>query len=851
MYKLRQYQEDAITAIKHDWSTGMTRTLLVLPTGCHDLSQGVLMADGSMKNVSEVEVGNNLVGDNGHPVQVLKIHKGKKQMYEIVPVKGKPFIVTEDHMLSLVQTNTNRNPKYPSQNKGGEIKDVTVKEYLTWAKWKKHTHKLYRAKEVFFTNQHQDFFIPPYMMGVLLGDGSLKGDIRITTANAEVKQEIDDFCSKHGYDYITRAAGQATTYHLRTKQLGVNGSDLHREIVSLGLRDKVCHNKFVPSVYKTACTEDRLEILAGLMDTDGSLTVNGYDYISKSKSLALDIAFICRSVGLAAYVSECFKSSQNRTKGLYYRVSISGECSKIPVRIGYKKCTARSQKKDVLRTGFTVKKLDVREYIGFTVSGNNRYLLDDFTVTHNCGKTVVFNTLAKEKSNQGNVLILAHREELMQQACDKYDGETGWIKANDTTIRPVTVGSVQTMSNREYPSELFKYIIVDEAHHAVSDSYQKLLQQFPNAYVLGCTATADRGDKRTLATYFDNIAYDYPLKQAVQEGYLSPIVARTVPLEIDMSEVKVSVGDFELTSIAQMLTPYLPKIADSIKEYAADRKTIVFMPLVKIAQEFRDILIDKGIDAREVNGNSTDRKEVLEWFHEAGKGSVLVNSMLLTEGYDEPSIDCVVVLRPTKVRGLYQQMVGRGTRTCDGKKDLLLLDFLWLCQRHNLCRPASLVCENEDDVKHVVKQTTANEIDLFGAVADAEEARRNALAEALRKQARKKERLVDPLTLFDVLDDMALADYSPSFAWEMEDATDKQINLLHNFGIDGEGLTKGYASLVLDKVLGRSNKKMATVKQIKLLKKFRYNPTNWTYDQASAKITALSRVGWCRWKLRD
>jgi len=467
------------------------------------------------------------------------------------------------------------------------------------------------------------------------------------------------------------------------------------------------------------------------------------------------------------------------------------------------------------------------------------------------GKTVVFNSLAKEKSNQGNVLILAHREELMQQACDKYDGTTGWIKANNTTIRPVTVGSIQTMSGRAYPSELFKYIIVDEAHHAVSDSYQKLLQQFPDAYVLGCTASPDRGDKRSLATYFDNIAYDYPLKKAVQEGYLSPIVARTVPLEIDMSEVKVSVGDFELTSIAKMLNPYLPKIAEAIKEYAADRKTIVFMPLIHIAQEFRDILVDMGIDAKEINGNSPDRKEILEWFHNAGKGSVLVNSMLLTEGYDEPSIDCVVVLRPTKVRSLYQQMVGRGTRTSEGKKNLLLLDFLWLCQRHNLCRPASLVSENEEDVKHVVRQTTANEIDLFGAVADAEEARRNALAEALRKQARKKERLVDPLTLFDVLDDMSLADYSPTFAWEMEDATEKQIQLLQKFGIDGDGLTKGYASLILDKTLGRNQKKLATPKQIRLLKKFKYNPVNWSFTQAEAKITALKRVGWKRWMLRD
>ena len=183
-----------------------------------------------------------------------------------------------------------------------------------------------------------------------------------------------------------------------------------------------------------------------------------------------------------------------------------------------------------------------------------------------CGKTRVFNTIAHSRDN---VLVLAHREELIEQARDAYESlfgvRPGKIKASEEDIRNVTVGSIQTMSRRDY-SGMFDTIIIDEAHHAVSDSYQKLLKQFPDAKVLGVSATVDRGDKKSLSQYFDGIAYEYSLKQAITEGYLSPIVARTVPLEIDMSEVKVSVGDFELTSIAQMLTPYLPKIAEAIKE---------------------------------------------------------------------------------------------------------------------------------------------------------------------------------------------------------------------------------------------------------------------------------------------
>lgn len=143
-----------------------------------------------------------------------------------------------------------------------------------------------------------------------------------------------------------------------------------------------------------------------------------------------------------------------------------------------------------------------------------------------------------------------------------------------------------------------------------------------------------------------------------------PITAKTVPLEIDMSEVKVSLGDFEVGSIAESLEPYLPKIADAIRQEASDRKTVVFCPLISIAQELAGMIPG----AREINGGSDDRKETLEWFDRAGAGAVLCNAMLLTEGWDCPSCDCVVVLRPTKIRSLYAQMIGRGTRLFPGRE---------------------------------------------------------------------------------------------------------------------------------------------------------------------------------------
>lgn len=464
-----------------------------------------------------------------------------------------------------------------------------------------------------------------------------------------------------------------------------------------------------------------------------------------------------------------------------------------------------------------------------------------------CGKTVVFNTIAHEQP--GKTLILAHRDELIEQARDKYHSmfhePTGKIKAQENNIQRVTVGSVQTMMRRNY-SGMFDTIIVDEAHHAISDSYQKILGQFPTAKVLGVTATPDRGDKRNLAEYFEGIAYEYNLKTAIKEGYLCDIVAKTIPLEIDMNSVEVSMGDFSVDSIGVALEPYLEQIAEAIQIHASARKTVVFCPLISIAQELAGMIPG----AREVNGTSTDRKETLEWFDNAGPGAVLCNAMLLTEGWDCPSCDCVVVLRPTKIRSLYCQMVGRGTRLFPGKENLLILDFLWMSYRHNLCRPASLVTENEKDIKKVTSDSVSeeDEIDLLDAVSDAEEARRSALAEQLQRQTRKKSKLVNPVELFTLV---GLDDYEPVFKWEEADATAKQIAALQNFGIDADGITKGYASAIMDKLIKRAKDGFATAKQVKLLNSFGYNATNWSKEQATKKISQLAAVGWKRWKLHD
>ena len=276
-----------------------------------------------------------------------------------------------------------------------------------------------------------------------------------------------------------------------------------------------------------------------------------------------------------------------------------------------------------------------------------------------CGKTIVFAKVTEDCVRRGDrVLILAHRGELLDQAADKIAKATklgcATEKAEQSCLGSwfrVVVGSVQTLMREkrlgQFPADYFNTIIIDEAHHSISDSYQKILAHFDKARVLGVTATPDRGDMKNLGQVFGSLAYEYTLPKAIKAGYLSPIKALTIPLKLDLSGVAMQSGDFKAGDIATALDPYLYQIADEMEKYCKNRKTVVFLPLVKTSQKFRDILIEKGFKAAEVNGESKDRAEVLEAF-DRGDYNVLCNSMLLTEGWDCPSVDCIVVLRPTR-----------------------------------------------------------------------------------------------------------------------------------------------------------------------------------------------------------
>lgn len=480
-----------------------------------------------------------------------------------------------------------------------------------------------------------------------------------------------------------------------------------------------------------------------------------------------------------------------------------------------------------------------------------------------CGKTVVFSSVTENQVNRGHrVLIMAHRGELLDQAANKLKETSGLNavleKAESScfgSALPVTVGSVQSLAQEKrlarFPSNYFQDIIVDEAHHCLSGSYRRVLDHFPEANVLGVTATPDRGDKKDLGAYFDSLAYEYSMTDAIHDGYLCPIKAQMIPLQLDIKGVGISNGDYSLQDIGHALDPYLEQIASEMATYCKGRKTLVFLPLISTSQRFCTMLNAAGLNAAEVNGCSEDRAEILADF-DAGRYDVLCNSMLLTEGWDCPSVDCIVVLRPTKVRSLYQQMVGRGMRLSPGKEHLLLLDFLWMTERHDLCKPSSLFAKDAkiaDLIDQNVEQSGI-EVDLMEAEQQAEQdvlaEREETLARELAEMRNRKRKLVDPLQYALSIAAEDLTNYVPTFTWEMSPPSEKQIAFLEKRGIFAESVRNaGLASQLIDRLKRRQDAGLSTPKQIRCLERYGFRQVGtWRFDDASALISRLANNNW-------
>jgi superfamily II DNA or RNA helicase len=431
--------------------------ILSLPCGsgkCLGKDTPVMMYNGTFKMSQDIKPGDQLMGDDSSPRNVLTTCTGSEMLYKVIPIKGDSYVVNESHILSLIFSSncTYKGQKY----KKGDIIDMPLKEFISLPCHHRAYLRGYRVPVKF---QHQDPDFDPYLLGYWLGYGN------------------DEHNNDHFYQFLKK--------------------------------HNLLYNKHIPDLYKYNSRDIQLQVLAGIIDSDGynqSDTV--YELILKNEKLMDDIIFLCRSLGFACYKRKYLKTcnSKNPTNKVYYRICISGpELDKLPVKLLYKKL--KPQTKNVLVTKIKVEKLSIGDYYGFTIDGNGRFLLGDFQVTHNTIVALKVIVTLKVKT-----IVLVNKEFLMDQWEDRIEhfipeAKVGIIQQDKIFVEgmDIVIGMIHSVSKKDYDENVFKdfgLAIVDEVHHSSAKMFSKSLPKIACPYTLGLSATPERKDGLSYVFYY-------------------------------------------------------------------------------------------------------------------------------------------------------------------------------------------------------------------------------------------------------------------------------------------------------------------------------------------------------------
>ena len=457
------------------------------------------------------------------------------------------------------------------------------------------------------------------------------------------------------------------------------------------------------------------------------------------------------------------------------------------------------------------------------------------------GKTVMFSHLAKDEP--GRVLILVDQDELVWQTVRKIESVCGITPDVEKAEHQaslgarVVVGSVQTLMREKrranWPRDHFQLIIADEADKSIAPSWQSVLKHFDEkSKVCGFTATPHRTDQRNLGEYYEESIEKETLFSLIKKGYLAPLSVQMLPITLDLS-IGGNGKDFTDNEADDIITPHLEQIAKSIKSYAHDRRSLVFLPLIKTCEKFSEIAQDLGLICDYVYGVDKDRDGKIQTFRD-GFTDVLANSMLLTRGVDIPEVNCIVPCRPTKSVTLYFQMCGRGTRIAPGKTDCLLLDFLYQATKKMICRPAHLIAKSDDEVEQITKILEGNgmpedviaQLDLIDVAADATSQREEALRKRLEELRNKKAEFISAEAFAIGKNNLAAAEFEATMKWHSDPVTEKQKKYLEQAKIDIETVHgKGHANVLLSLHFKTKPLVLATQPQRFLLRRLGY--PNW------------------------
>ena len=548
--------------------------IIQLPCGrgkCLGKGTPILMYDGTIKPVEDIVIGDKIMGDDSTPRNILSLARGRETMYKVNEKKGNGYIVNESHILSL-KYSTQVNKHTPK----GSILDISVTDYLNLPKSYHGRGGVlvgYRVP-IIFTETPLEF--DPYILGYWLGDGSSRGT-KISTQESSVIKYFVDYFKNNDVGLYFRYTGYQYDYT-------INGCNIYYPNYFMTfLKEKnLLFNKHIPHNYKCNSRKNQLALLAGLIDSDGYYCDNCYEIVQKNEKLLDDIVFLAKSLGFCAYKRVTYKTCTNAPggpkKGKYFITSICGSgLEEIPVLCSRKKGKERKQIKNVLNYRIELEKIDEDDYYGFEIDGNHRFVLGDFTVTHN---TVIALKIISEFKKK--TLIVVHKEFLMNQWIERIQeflptAKIGKIQAAvcDIDGKDIVIGMVQTLYSREYPQEVYSQFgltIVDEVHRISSEQFSKTLFRAITPYMLGISATVKRKDglEKVLYAFIGKMVYS---EERAQDDIVTVRAIEYITRDPEFNEVEQDFrGNTKYSTMISKLCGFCPR-SDFIIRVLADLVT--------------------------------------------------------------------------------------------------------------------------------------------------------------------------------------------------------------------------------------------------------------------------------------
>lgn len=631
---------------------------------CLGLGTPVLLHDGRTVRVEDVRAGDVLLGSDSTPRRVLSTTRGVGPLYRIVPVKGASWVCNDAHILTLVHTETDA------------VVDVSLQEWLRWGAWKKSRYKQFTPpRGVAFSPPSVPLPLDPYFLGVWFGDGDktlsesgVLTEVAVSKPDIEIQRACEAVAEAFGVRVRTDfGTGGCPTYHLaRPAGRGAGGNPLLTT-----LRDVVGRAEHLPFSYLTAAREDRAAFLAGLLDSDGyyAASADVFEIIQKRRAYADGIAFLARSLGLLATIGSKIVKGQT-----YWRVHVSGELTQLPLRIPRKTPRGAKHRKCVTRCGFRVEALGVGAYAGFTLDGDGRFLLGDFTVTHNTVTLCAIVAALKVPT-----LVLVHKQFLMDQWSERIaqflpGAKVGRVQGPQCEFEGVhiAVGMIQSFRERTYCNNFYKtfgLVVADECHRVGAPTWGPIPRRFPAEWFLGLSGTMRRADgaEAVFKDTFGDVLFSH------KESYLKPKL-HFVNSRFKLSEninPRLVKRPFLINWLAKNTTRndlLVRTLADAVQR---GRKIL----LVSERLEHLDVLTE-GLRKRLPThpftvGHFVGGRKPAELKAAAQAQVVAATLQLVLEGLDIPELDVLVMATPFSDP---EQAVGRILRLHPGKKEPVVVD---------------------------------------------------------------------------------------------------------------------------------------------------------------------------------